>query len=229
MHDQSHAIIRLAVHLPGQNTICFHVDRIDQTIQNMDNKRSTLMAWFELNQNDPAAREFLYHQIPEHYVYKKVEEMVNGKKVNIDKWKPRKQGGHKVIGRMYTVGIKDGEKYYLRLLLLHVKGATSFESLRTIDDIVCPTFQEACKRRGLLETDDVWRETLEDAILVSMPYQLRQMFAIMCVYSGITSPPDLWNEFKHHFIEDYCHKLGHTPENCNSFCEDFALRELLTP
>ena len=46
-------------------------------------------------------------------------------------WEPR-QRGNKIIGRMYAVSPAEVEKYHLRLLLLNVKGATSFIDLRTV-------------------------------------------------------------------------------------------------
>ena len=49
-----------------------------------------------------------------------------------------------------------GERYYLRLLFTVVRGATSFENLRTVDGIVFPTFKEACISLGLLENDGEW-------------------------------------------------------------------------
>jgi hypothetical protein len=56
---------------------------------------------------------------------------------------------------MYFVQPSEGERYFLRLLLYHVPGATSFE------DLVCTnrhlqhpmqhaSFKEACEQRGLL-------------------------------------------------------------------------------
>ncbi|CAG8599584.1 20041_t:CDS:2 [Cetraspora pellucida] len=44
-------------------------------------------------------------------------------------WKPRQCGN--VIGRMYFIHPLSGERYYLRLLLTIVRGATSFSHLRT--------------------------------------------------------------------------------------------------
>jgi hypothetical protein len=51
---------------------------------------------------------------------------------------------------MYFVHVASGERFYLRLLLTVVAGATSFENLRTIDGVVYPTFQAACGAMGLL-------------------------------------------------------------------------------
>ena len=45
-----------------------------------------------------------------------------------------------VIRRIYLVNPNEGGRFYLRLLLLNVKGATSFEDLRAPHD----TFLESC-------------------------------------------------------------------------------------
>jgi hypothetical protein len=57
----------------------------------------------------------------------------------------------------------EGEHYYLRVLLNHVVGATSFECLRTVDGKILPTFREAAKRRGLIEEDNTLNESLVEA------------------------------------------------------------------
>ena len=38
------------------------------------------------------------------------------------KWKLRRLPTEDVIGRMYMVSPREGERYYLRMLLLHVSG-----------------------------------------------------------------------------------------------------------
>ena len=53
----------------------------------------------------------------------------------------------------------EGERYYLRVLLNHVAGATSFECLRTMDGKILPTFREATERRGLIEEDNTLNES----------------------------------------------------------------------
>ena len=57
------------------------------------------------------------------------------------------------IGRMYFVHPRAGEKYYLRMLLNIVPGATSFGHLRTVDNITYHTFKDACNALGLLQDD----------------------------------------------------------------------------
>ncbi|UYV73842.1 hypothetical protein LAZ67_11001095 [Cordylochernes scorpioides] len=112
------------------------------------------------------------------------------------------------------------------ILLLHVKGATSFEYLRTVDGILHSTFKKAAQTHGLLLDDTMWRLTIRDACLLSMPQKLRELFAYICVYGPPTSPLELWQEFKEQFTEDFCHR--HTINNSISHesCESFAMREV---
>jgi hypothetical protein len=51
------------------------------------------------------------------------------------------------------VSVKQVERYCLRLILINVKDATSFEHLRTVNDIVFPTFKAAAIALNLLEDD----------------------------------------------------------------------------
>jgi hypothetical protein len=83
------------------------------------------------------------------------------------------------VGRMYFVQPSEGERYYLRVLLTHVAGATCFEDLRTTHwpetptTIVHPTFKATCVARGLLQDDAKWDQCLSEATGVQLPKSLR--------------------------------------------------------
>ncbi|UYV64281.1 hypothetical protein LAZ67_3000144 [Cordylochernes scorpioides] len=218
MHEQSHVIYRLAVHLPNAQALYFNENDSADTLHQKLSKSSTLMEWFKLNLNDQEARNYFYREIPNHYVWET--------KKTKGTWQPRQRGGENVIGRMYTVSVSDQERYFLRILLLHVKGATSFEYLRTVDGNLHSTFKKAAQAHGLLLDDTMWRLTIRDACLLSMPQKLRELFAYICVYGPPTSPLELWQEFKEQFTEDFCHR--HTINNSISHesCESFAMREV---
>jgi hypothetical protein len=64
---------------------------------------------------------------------------------------------------MYYAHPSSGECFFLRLLLTAVKGATSFEHLHTVDDVVYGSFKEACFARGLLEDDREYIQCFEEA------------------------------------------------------------------
>jgi hypothetical protein len=67
------------------------------------------------------------------------------------------------IGRMYYAHSTSGEHYYLQMLVKCVKGATSYEHLRTVDSTKHNTFKDACIAMGLLVDDNEWYQALEEA------------------------------------------------------------------
>ncbi|XP_075207808.1 LOW QUALITY PROTEIN: uncharacterized protein LOC142312705 [Anomaloglossus baeobatrachus] len=71
MHSQSHAIIRLAIHLPHQQQFYFFEDAQLKDVSKTLTTTSILLEWFLLNQRDENARQYLYREIPEHYVWEK--------------------------------------------------------------------------------------------------------------------------------------------------------------
>ncbi|XP_024889920.1 uncharacterized protein LOC112466196, partial [Temnothorax curvispinosus] len=222
---KSHTVIRLAVHLPNRQMVYFRAGNEEQAAQRELTRDTTLTAWFKLNQSDENAVHFLYTDIPYHYIYDKKE----------TKWKPRKKGGDKIISRLYTVSIKDIERFYLRLLLLHVVGAKCFEDLRTVNGVLYKTFKDAAIAKNLVEADDLWEKTLEEATDSKMPVQLRELFAYICIYGTPTDVLTLWNKYKDHMIEDFVHNNVVNPENMalnhiqeilknnGSSCENFQL------
>ena len=70
----------------------------------------------------------------------------------------------------------------------HQKWATSFESLRTINDIVYPTNQMAYYALGLLGNDKEWDESIEEALFWSTSTQLRQLFITILLFCNIFDP-----------------------------------------
>ncbi|KAL6740116.1 hypothetical protein Aduo_013503 [Ancylostoma duodenale] len=181
-----------------------------QEQQSIDRARTnftTLTAYFQLNQicadvfdgGAPSdmvvdAREFYYHQIPEHFTF-----------TPRHGWKPRRRGG-KEIGRMYTVSPRDVERYCLRILLLNTKGKTSFEDLRTVEGIVYETFSDAAKASGFLDDDTYYRQSIEEAAQFQTPSTLRGFFACLLCYCEVVDATELWNEFARAMADDYLHR-----------------------
>ena len=95
----------------------------------------------EINKTNTEARQLSHIQFPTKWVWNNKDKI----------WTPRKSGYS--IGRTFFVHPSSGELYYLKLLLNHQKGATNFESIRTIDGITYPTNQAACNALGLLGDD----------------------------------------------------------------------------
>ncbi|XP_074291256.1 uncharacterized protein LOC141618031 [Silene latifolia] len=126
----------------------------------------------------PEARSLTYTQFPTKYVWNKG-------------WTKRKHGMS--IGRIVYVHPTIGERYYLRLLLNIVKGAQSFEDIRTVKDRVYPTYKEACFAHGLLSNDKEWHEAMREAGRWAMPSQLRELFVTMLLFCEVTDVLELWN------------------------------------
>jgi hypothetical protein len=97
------------------------------------------------------------------------------------------------ISRMYYAHLTSGERYYLRMLLNCVKGATSYEHLRTTDGTEHDTFKDACIVMGLFVDDNEWHQALEEAGLLALGRQLRNMFASMLMFCEVTNPRQLWD------------------------------------
>lgn len=96
----------------------------------------------------------------------------------------------------------------MRLLLLHVKGPTSFNYLRTVNGKSYSSFREAAEQRGLLEKDTSIEDCLTEATLYQMPVALRQLFSTILVYCEPTNPRQLWNKFYVPLSEDFMNIEG---------------------
>jgi len=94
---------------------------------------------------------------------------------------------------MFTAHANSGDRFYMRKLLLYMTGVTSFEDLRTHDNVLHATYKEACMARGLLIDDQEWKECLLEAGPTVMPKQLRYLFVTILVHNNPSCPADLWN------------------------------------
>ena len=193
MHEHSHTIIRLPVHLPNQQPVYFQQGHEEEALERSSHGDTQLTAWFKLNVSDETARQYLYTEIPTYYVFNKMHK----------RWEQRRKGGNNVISRMYSVGPKEGERFYLRMLLLYVPGARNFIDLRTINGVTVETFKEACKLKHLLDDDSEWENTLSEASNFQMPRELRALFAMICCHSEPINPLQLWLNYKTYMTEDY--------------------------
>ncbi|ODM91168.1 ATP-dependent DNA helicase PIF4, partial [Orchesella cincta] len=81
--------------------------------------------------------------------------------------------------------------------------AKSFEDLRTVNGVVCETFVEAAKLLNLLEDDDNWNKTMEEACQYQMPSQLRMLLATIFLIGEPTNPRALYYKFRDALMEDF--------------------------
>ncbi|XP_034936543.1 uncharacterized protein [Chelonus insularis] len=189
LQEKSHSIIRLPVHLPNQQNLLINNDCDETELRNVLEKQTMLVDFFALNTRDQDARQYVYMDIPNHYVFKKQNE------TNIFQWTQR-QKQFKVIGRMYSVSPSKVELFHLRLLLTKVRGPKSFEDIRTVNGHTYDTFMDTCLALGLIADDNEWEHALHEAINWMMPCQLRYLFVRILLHCNPMYPHKLWEKFK---------------------------------
>ncbi|KAG2690570.1 hypothetical protein I3760_09G193200 [Carya illinoinensis] len=186
------AVYSLHLHLENQHQVTFRAHENLTNVMNSDlSAKSMLTEFFATNQVDQNARKLLYREFPEFYVWSQQYKM----------WTVRKK--QIVIGRIVTANPFEGERYYLRILLNHIRGPLSFQHLKTVNGISAPTFREAATMYGLLERDNSLEECLYEASFYQMSFSLRRLFATILVYCNPTNPRDLWERFERDMSADF--------------------------
>ncbi|CAG8530509.1 5100_t:CDS:2, partial [Cetraspora pellucida] len=147
-----------------------------------------------MNQIDSNARQYVYSEFPQHYVWNKTTK----------KWTKRYQGD--VIGRVYTIDPSNRECYYLRILLNNVKGPTSFIDLRTVNNHIYATFKESALKRKLIEPEKMYHKTMQEAIQYKMPSALRQLFVTILLFGEPNNVRSLWDNNFNAMSEDFVRK-----------------------
>ncbi|XP_074323272.1 uncharacterized protein LOC141660207 [Apium graveolens] len=191
IHHRSISVERLQFHLPGDKNCTFRANEaLGKFAAREKNKFSKLEAFFYLNSVGINAQKYTYDEIPRFYMWNDGER----------KWTMRKRCFQ--IGRLCYVHHSTGEPWFLRLLLTKVRGATSFESLRTVNGVCHSTFRDACKEYGLLDDDKEWHEVLTQASAGRLPPQVRQLFVHIIVNCKVTDLKTLWSTHWKSMIDD---------------------------
>jgi len=68
MHDQSHTIVRLPVHLPDSQNVYFKDDASEEALIQAELRTTQLVAWFKLNSDPNTRSPYIYPETPVHYV-----------------------------------------------------------------------------------------------------------------------------------------------------------------
>ena len=186
------------MHLENQQQITFdpEVNTVEQLFQRSNTYRTTLTAFFEAcNRYSELAKDLIYADFPTKFTWNKMDRV----------WTPRKNGIS--IDRIYCAVPFEGERYYLRMLLYTVKCPNSFTDLRTYNDIIYPTYKEACIVKGLLDSDDEWNICLNEASSFQTGHQLRQLFVTILLYNIPSDAVSLFNRFRDQLSDDCRYRL----------------------
>ena len=223
MQDRYPSVMPLDVHLYRKQLVRY--ERRGSKQQTAEScakaKRTKLTAWFEKNAQElekpeldkktgelavPAGPELFYHEYPRYYRWITADK----------KWK-RRENGQWQIGRMHSAFPSQGERWFLRTLLNHVKGPTCYEDLYKYKDKTHHTFKEACAARGLLKNDKEWKRAMREASKIQTGSQLIRFFASILKENDPLKPLKLWKSFRKHMIVDiwrnYRREMGHQSNN----------------
>jgi len=88
--------------------------------------------------------------------------------------------------------------------LTHVEAPISFENLLCFYDTMYPTYKVACIAKGLLEHDTEWENCLQEAIVIALPKQVRQLFATLLVFGQPLNPLSLLKTHLDAMFDDWC-------------------------
>ncbi|XP_015948903.1 uncharacterized protein LOC107473830 [Arachis duranensis] len=183
IHYRRLLVERLNFHLPDEQPVIFEdQDNLQRTIDKATIKESMFIAWFQANTEYEAARQLTYNNFSTEFVWKH----------SLRIWEPRKT--NTAIGRLFFVPPSAGELYYLRMLLNIVKGPRSYEELRSFNGVVYPTFRDACYAHGLLDDDQEYIDTIEEASHWSFRYYLRKLFATLLWSNSMTWSEVVWQK-----------------------------------
>nr|XP_051196959.1 uncharacterized protein LOC127310315 [Lolium perenne] len=199
------SVLQLQLHLPNMHMVSYNgKENINNVISREGADRSMLTAYFEANNLNVKARGIIYRDFSEYYTWQ-----TKGKF-----WQERTRKGILQVGRIVAAHPAEGERYYLRVLLNHVPGATSYEDLKTVDGQLMQNFREAAEKRGLIEADNTLDDCMTEAELFRMPSSLRRLFATILVFCEPSDVRGLWNNHLEAISEDYSRncKCKHTVE-----------------
>jgi hypothetical protein len=128
---------------------------------------------------------------------------------------------------MYYVHPSAGEGYFMRMLLMYVRGARSYADIRTYNDVVYDTFKEACAARGLLGDDREWSFAFDEAVSWGTGPQLRSLFVLMVVHCGIADGAAFFNKHWHAMSDDILFDLQQSLNNAAYSVPDNELRNMV--
>ncbi|XP_008180455.1 uncharacterized protein LOC103308586 [Acyrthosiphon pisum] len=194
LHDISHTVVRLPVHLENYHNVYFSRGQELQGVQNNALPRTKLTAFFALNERNVDARQYLYHEIPTHYTWQ----------VSSKEWRLRqRQAPCETLYRMYVVNSLDRDRFHLRLLLLHRRGPRTFRDLKTVNGVVHATYAAAAVALGLLKDDEAWRACMTESSALDTATQLRYLYVTILLFCQPTDPVDLYRRFEVNMMKDF--------------------------
>ena len=169
---------------------------LQEVVDDPDVEKSTLTEWFTANTLSAAGHDLTYCEFPSRYTWDADHKV----------WNSRRRGFK--LGRLRYVHPGTGETFYLRMLLMVVRGARSYEDVRTYEGTLYATFREACQARGLIGDDTEWSCLFDDVVTWATAYQLRHLFMTVLVYYDIGNVRALYDKYWRYMADDIVYHIS---------------------
>ncbi|XP_027181675.1 uncharacterized protein LOC113780054 [Coffea eugenioides] len=160
------SVMTIDLHWENYQSISFTQNQtLEDLLANERNSRTMLTEFFSMNRTNKRAQDLncLYKEFLRYFTWDEGDLI----------WIDKKCG--EVIGRVNTAHSIEGERYYRRMLLMHVRKPTSFDDLKSVDDYRASSYKEVVEVRGLLQVDNGFDECLSEALVYNMPSSLKQI------------------------------------------------------
>ncbi|KAK8809606.1 hypothetical protein WA158_000549 [Blastocystis sp. Blastoise] len=198
------SVITLDIHDENDRTVYYVEGDEERALDRIMNQDTMLTAYFKMNDlyineesrgtmDEPSI--LTYIEFPKYYTYDS----------KLKKWNHRRRN-NKVIGRLPYIDPTNDNLFCLRILLLHVSRPLSFDDLKCYEGQIYNTYRESCIARGLLVDDTEYYDILANEVIDATPWQLRQLFGLLCSYYPITDPLSIWNTYRNDMIDDFFHQ-----------------------
>ncbi|KAL3010663.1 hypothetical protein AAZX31_07G156100 [Glycine max] len=140
-------------------------------------------------------------------------------------WHLRKKGY--TIGRLLWVPPITGELFYLRMMITVCKGPTSFEDLRTVDNVQYPTYREACFAMGFLQDDKEFIEAIKEAKDWGSAHYIRKLFVLLLLTATMNKPKQVWDQTWHWMADDIVYNYRKSSTSPTLQLDDRTLQNLV--
>ncbi len=210
------AVEKLPLHLEDEQVVYFQSENA-KNVATKPAPETKLTAYFKLNAQSTDSHHVLYPDIYQHYTWNQEGRKWVKRRNRMTKKKVGEEHIHVMsdtIGRIPIINLSacQSEIYFLRMLLYHRAGATSYADLRTVNGVEEATFQAACLKMGILDNEDEIDKVLEEAASVRFGAQLREVFATLLIWVKPADPRGFWQKHQALLCEDLLHRDGlHEP------------------
>lgn len=151
------------------------------------------LAWFEANKLYLFARELKYTDSPQKFIFKT---HILGSPKNKDL----------AIGRIMHCPPSRRDDYYLRMLRNCQRGCTCYKDIKMVNNIVYPTYKEACYALGLLDEDNEYIDAINKESKWASGDYIRRLFVMLLIANCLSTPAEVWNSCWPALVEDMLYR-----------------------